>query len=139
MNLFVRGRLPGLNELLAGSRNAKGGWNAYNEQKQRWYGQIRLLCQAKRVETVGPGHFTFLFIEPDRRRDPDNVVAGGVKLLFDSLVGAGVMKGDSWAHVLGFCGFWAQDSGRVGCLVHHDPSQLVDRASMMVLLEKEVW
>jgi len=125
-----------LNDLLAGSRNHKGSWNAYNEQKRRWYGQIRLLCQAKRVETVGPGYFTFVFVEPDRRRDPDNVAAGGIKLLFDSLVGADVMKGDSWAHVLGFVSYWVHTPGKAGCLVHHGDA-LLTKDDALSLLEKE--
>lgn len=127
-----------MNELLAGSRNAKGSWNHYNALKQRYYGQIRTLCQAKGVPELGPGHWTFLFIEPDRRRDPDNICSGGIKLLFDSFVGAGVMKGDSWAHVLGFRGFWGLSSGRAGCLVHFDEARTLEREGIWALFEKEV-
>lgn len=134
MILWVPGRLPGLNELLAGKASQNGSWNRYNQLKQQWYGQIKLLCHANRVESVGPGYFSFLFAEPDRRRDPDNIVSGGVKLLFDSMVGAGVLKGDSWSHVLGYVGYWGQFSGRVGCLVHWDAERLWSRESMEALL-----
>jgi len=134
--LWVPGRLPGLNELLAGKASQNGSWNRYNQLKQQWYGQIRMLCQAKRVAEIGPGYFSFLFCEPDRRRDPDNVVAGGVKLLFDSLVGAGVMAGDSWNHVLGFVGYWRHTPGKAGCLVRHGEALLTKEAAL-AFLEKE--
>lgn len=136
MNLLVNGRLPGLNELLAGKSSQNGSWNRYNQLKAQWYGQIKLLCQAKLVESVGPGYFTFLFSEPERRRDPDNVVAGGVKLLFDSLVGAGVMAGDSWVHVLGFVGYWQHTPGKASCLVHHGDA-ILTKDAILALLDKE--
>ena len=136
MILRIPGRLPGLNELLAGKASQKNGWNAYNALKQRWYGQIRMLAQAARIEAIGPGYFTLVFSEPDRRRDPDNLAGGGIKLIFDSLVGAGVMKGDSWAHVLGFVSYWVHTPGEAGCLVHHGDA-LLTKDDALSLLEKE--
>lgn len=138
MNVWIPGRLPGLNELLSSKSSQQGNWNAYNDTKRRWYGLIKLLAQANRLEPVGPGYWTFLFCEENRRRDPDNVVSGGVKLLFDSLVGAGVMKGDSWAHVLGYVGYWGQFSGRVGCLVHFDAERVWSKGSMEAILDLKV-
>ena len=102
--MWVPGRLPGLNELLREKANVHGRWNGYNEIKCQWYGQIQLLARAKQVDRQGPGFATFLFVEPNAKRDPDNIVAGGVKLLLDSLVGSGVLLGDGWTHVLGFVG-----------------------------------
>jgi len=135
--LWLPGRFPGLNDLLGAKSSQKGNWNAYADLKRRHYGQIKLLCQAKRVEPVGPGYFTFLFIESDRRRDPDNIAAGGIKLIFDSLVGADVMKGDSWAHVLGFVAYW-QVGARPGCLVNFTPDGLVEKGAMLLKLEREI-
>ena len=134
MDLWLVGRFPGLNELLGAKSSQKGSWNAYNDLKRRHYGQIKLLCQAQRIDPVGPGYFSLLFCEPDRRRDPDNLAAGGIKLIFDSLVGAGVMKGDSWTHVLGFVSYW-KVSSRVGCMLHWDAERLWSRESMEALLD----
>lgn len=136
MILRVFGRLPGLNELLAGSRNAKGSWNQYNALKAQWYGQIKLLLQAKGVRPVGPGYFTFLFVEPNKKRDPDNLTAGGIKLLLDSLVGAEVLAGDGWSSVLGFVSYW-QVGEKPGCLIVWDERQTLSKPAMQGTLEKE--
>ncbi len=127
--------MPGLNELLAGSRNAKGSWNAYNQLKAKWMGQIRL--QARSEKPVGPAFFTFLFVEPDRRRDPDNLTSAGIKLIFDSLVEAEVLAGDGWAHVLGFTSYW-QTGDSPGCLVKWDDRQVFSKPAMQGALENRL-
>lgn len=127
--------MPGLNEMLAGNR-ASGRWNSYNEVKCVWYGQIKVLVLALGVASHGPGFATMLFCEPNRKRDPDNLVSGGAKILLDSLVGCEVLPGDDWNSNLGFIGFWQHTPGRAGCLFHWD-DELISRASMLELLEKE--
>jgi hypothetical protein len=134
--LFVRGRLPGLNELLNLKGTVNGSWNGYNSLKCKWYGQIALLARARGIQPQPAGFMTFLFVEPDRRRDPDNLVAGGAKLLFDSLVGADVLPGDGWLHNLGFVGFWICSPARAGCLLHWG-DELMSKDAMVALLEKE--
>lgn len=136
--LWVPGRLPGLNDLLGAKSTQRGAWNAYNSLKQQWSGQIKTLCALKRIDSVGPGCFTFMFVEPTRRRDPDNLVSGGVKLIFDALVSAEVLSGDGWDQVLGFCGYWIHEKDRAGCLVHHDPWHTPSKDQMLVELEKEL-
>lgn len=137
MKLWIPGRLPSLNKLLDAKSTQKGNWNSYNDLKCQWFGQIRLLIVAKRVQPVGPGYFTFLFCEPDMRRDPDNVAAGGVKLLFDSFVGAEVMAGDGWKHVLGFTAHWTHTPGKAGCYVEFSEDRLLSKAEMLANIQKE--
>lgn len=127
--------MPGLNDLLAGSRNAKGSWNAYNAVKQKWSASIQLLVRARGVRATGPAFFTFLFVEPDKRRDPDNLTAAGIKLIFDSLVGSEVLEGDGWQHVLGFTSYW-QVGSKPGCLVTWDDRQVFSKPAVQGLLEK---
>ena len=43
----------------------------------------------------------FDWIEPDKRRDMDNISAGK-KFILDALVWAGVLQDDSWKCVVGF-------------------------------------
>jgi hypothetical protein len=78
-----------------------------------------------------------LYVEPNRKRDPDNIVAGGTKLLLDSLVGAGVLRGDGWSDNLGFIGYWAYRASREGCLVHWG-EEILTKQAMEALLEKEL-
>ncbi len=135
LTLWIAGRLPGLNEMLAGNR-ASGRWNSYNEVKCMWYGQIKLLALARGLTMQVPGQATLLFCEPNRKRDPDNVVAGGAKILLDSLVGCEVLPGDDWTAVLGLHGFWHHTPGRAGCLFHWG-DELLSKPEMLRLLEKE--
>lgn len=137
MILWIPSRLPGLNELLNAKGTVRGAWNGYNEQKCMWYGRVKLLCLARGIGIQPPGFLTMLYLEKDRRRDPDNVVAGGTKLLLDSLVGAGVLRGDGWDDNLGFIGFWTCRKGREGCLVHWG-DELLTKQAMEALLEKEI-
>lgn len=129
--------MPGLNDLLSAKSTQRGQWNSYNEQKQKWASSIRVLVAARRILPIGPAYFSFLFIEPTKRRDPDNIVAGGVKLILDSLVGAEVLEGDGWGSVLGLASYWIHEPDRAGCLVHADPWHTPRKDSMIELLEKE--
>lgn len=137
MILWVPGRLPGLNELLSAKSSRQGNWSSYNAIKAKYYGHMKALVAKNGVRPVGPGHWTFLFIESDRRRDPDNIAAGGVKILFDALVGADVIAGDGWAHVLGYVSHW-QVGNKPGCLVQWDERQVWSKPAMAVALEKEL-
>lgn len=137
MLLWIASRLPGLNDLLNAKGTVRGQWNGYNAQKCVWYGQIKTLCNAKGIGLQDPGYLTLLFVEPNKRRDPDNVVAGGTKLVLDSLVGAGVLRGDGWDDNLGFIGYWIFLGGRAGCLVHWG-GELLTKDAMSALLEKEL-
>lgn len=137
MLLWVPSRLPGLNDLLNAKGTIRGQWNGYNAQKCIWYGQVALLCRAKGIQRQEPGFGTFLFAEPNTKRDPDNIVAGGVKLLLDSLVGADVLPGDGWRDNLGFAGYWTHRPSRPGCLVHWG-SEILTKDAMLALLEKEL-
>lgn len=40
------------------------------------------------------------WVEPGKRRDPDNIRAG-VKFILDALVAEGALPGDGWRHVHG--------------------------------------
>jgi hypothetical protein len=137
LRLWVPSRLPGLNELLSSKSTRHGNWSAYNDVKQRWFGQIKLLARSKDIRAVGPGYFSFLFVEPDKRRDPDNVAAGGIKILLDALVGAEVLAGDGWQHILGFVSYW-QVGDKPGCLIQWDERQTWSKPAMQGALEKEL-
>lgn len=137
MLIWIPSRLPSLNDLLDAKGTVRGQWNKYNQQKSVWFGQVKGLCLARNVGAQDPGYGTFLFVEPNQKRDPDNIVAGGVKLLFDSFVGAGVLAGDGWRDNLGFVGYWTCKTARAGCLVHWGP-ELLTKETMLSLLEKEL-
>jgi Holliday junction resolvase RusA-like endonuclease len=82
--------LPGFNELR--------GMNpfAYNKCKQRWGGVVKLSAQAAGIQPVTtPTRFSFHFLEPHARRDPDGIAAGALKITLDALTRAGFIPDDS--------------------------------------------
>jgi len=52
---------------------------------------------------------TYLWVEPNRKRDKDNI-AFAKKFIQDALVSAGVLQGDGWKHIEGFTDFFEVDS-----------------------------
>ena len=44
----------------------------------------------------------YLWVEPNRRRDLDNISSFGRKVIQDALVDTGVLKDDGWKYVVGF-------------------------------------
>lgn len=68
-----------------------------------------------------PVRFDFVWFEASRRRDLDNVAAGGRKLALDSLVKAGVLQGDGWAHVTGWSDAFALRPSKPGVSITIHP------------------
>ncbi len=102
ITLWIPGLLPGLNELFDAAKSGHGRGNAYSRLKKKWTNDIALLAKAKRTRYLEPVHINFEWREPNRRRDPDNFVAGGRKLVLDGLVRSGMLNGDGWAHISGW-------------------------------------
>ena len=98
--LIIKGRLPGLNEIITANRSSK-----YEAAKQKkdvegmigWY----IREQLKGVKIDKPVKLTHWFYEPSKRRDKDNIVAGK-KFIWDSLVRCGVLKNDGWNEIEDF-------------------------------------
>lgn len=111
--MLMPGPLPGLNELLAAAkRRARNGWNGYAAIRRRW-GRVLVA----RLRLAAPPRFRrawvrFTWIEPGRRRDPDNVAAGGRKLLLDAFVQAGVLPDDGWRAIAGWTDRFVVRPGR---------------------------
>jgi len=95
----IPGRLPGLNEMI---RSARGNKYAAAKEKKRsddwcaWYAKQARLPAIKKPVLV-----SFIWMEPDARRDVDNIAAGA-KFILDALVHLGVLQNDSqkWVHGL---------------------------------------
>jgi Holliday junction resolvase RusA-like endonuclease len=119
----VIGRLPGLNELIAAAKLRYRGKNvAYGKLKAEYEQQVFwAIKQAKVKRIVRPVFITFVWVETNRRRDPDNIAAGGRKIILDALVQAGVLKNDGWSQI----GGW------------RDQFRIAKNANISVTLEEE--
>ncbi len=96
--------MPGMNEIIA---LAKRSHYSYNAEKRKWAKVIQLYALEQGFQPITePAFFEFEHLEPNRRRDPDNLAGGAQKLAFDALQDAGLLRNDGWEHVLGISHTW---------------------------------
>lgn len=107
--LTIPGILPGLNEYIDAERGHKGKYKAASmkKQAQNVIGYM-IKTQLRGVRFDRPVVIHYLWIEPSRRRDKDNI-AFAKKFIQDSLVEAGVLKNDGWANIEHFTDDFAVD------------------------------
>lgn len=120
--LWIPGPLPGLNEILEAAKGAGGSGARYARLKKQWTETVAWLAvKARFVPLSAPAHFAFTWRERDRRRNPDNIAAGGRKLVFDGLVLAKKMRNDGWGEIAGWSDAFevVQDSPGVRLVVVH--------------------
>lgn len=118
-HLFIGGPLPGMNELIE-SAKAGGRGMGYAKLKKVWTENVWALAKVAQLKPiVGRAKLHFHWIERDKRRDPDNIAAGGRKLILDGLVMAGVLEGDGWRFVDTWSDSFTTAPGQYGpgCLV----------------------
>lgn len=87
-------------------RHGKVAGTAYSQLKRDYAERVILCARTQRFQKIESGYFTYVFYEQDRRRDPSNVAAGGIKIVEDALRVAGLLTNDGWKHVLGFVAYW---------------------------------
>lgn len=139
--LWVRGRLPGLNEIIdaRGRRSAtEYRWDGYNALKKRWADQIVLAARQQDFKATKGGRFTYLFVEPNQRRDPSNIAGGGIKIIEDALVGAELLPNDGWKCIATIRPYWTVRPEAVGALVVVDPKRALKFEEMIELAER-IW
>jgi len=95
--LTIRG-LPTHNEFIAANNK-----NRYAGAKMKKTFTELVAWEAKNQlkPILGQCEYMFIWYEPNKKRDPDNV-AFAKKFLMDGLVLAGIIKNDGWANVGGF-------------------------------------
>lgn len=98
MKFEIPGRLPGLNEIIDAAKQGKGRYQPYALMKEKYTEMITWL--AKKLPTYERVALIITWHEPDRRRDPDNIMAGQ-KFILDALVQAGVIPNDSQKYIQG--------------------------------------
>jgi Holliday junction resolvase RusA-like endonuclease len=95
VKLEIPGRLPGLNEIIDA---AKDHFGAYARMKDEYTTMVAWL--AKKLPKYEKVALIITWYEPDRRRDPDNIMAGQ-KFILDGLVVAGTIPNDNQRHIQG--------------------------------------
>lgn len=98
MKFEIPGRLPGLNEIIDAAKQGKGRYQPYALMKEKYTEMITWL--AKKLPTYERVALIITWHEPDRRRDPDNIMTGQ-KFILDGLVQAGTIPNDGQRHIQG--------------------------------------
>ena len=95
--LTIPGLLPGLNEYIDAERSYKGKYKAASmkRQAQNVIGYM-IRTQLRGVRFTRPVVIRYLWVEPSRRRDKDNI-AFAKKFIQDALVETGVLRNDGWS------------------------------------------
>ena len=107
--LTIPGLLPGLNEYIDAERAVKGKYKAaaMKKQAENVIGYM-VKTQLRGVHFDRPVAIRYLWIEPNRRRDKDNI-AFAKKFIQDSLVHCGVLDNDGWGQIEHFTDDFAVD------------------------------
>lgn len=98
-SFWIPGQLPGMNDMTA--KRGRGRGFAYADAKQKWTNDIAMLARSARVPHFDRVHITYRWVEPNRKRDPDNIAAGH-KHINDGLVLAKVLDNDGWKQISGW-------------------------------------
>ena len=100
----IHGTLPGLNDYLKAERKRSGKFNCGNEMKQKCQSVISAVIQSEfnRLQIRRPVTIHYIFYEPTKRRDLDNISATAHKFVQDALVSCGVLQDDGWNEIRGF-------------------------------------
>lgn len=98
--LTIQGTLPGLNSYIDAERNHR---QRAADLKRRTESAIGLIARTQlgSVNIKSPVKMHYRWIEPNRRRDKDNI-AFARKFVQDALVRAGYLKNDGWSDIAGF-------------------------------------
>lgn len=111
MALFiVPGRLPGLNEYTTACRTNphKGAKMKREAQERVEYAIIHAQHSGELPRRFRPPIWIeYMFYEPNKRRDKDNIASFAHKVIQDALVHLGLLDNDGWGDVQG----WQDDFG----------------------------
>lgn len=98
--LTIEGTLPSLNEYIAAERT-----NRHIAAKMKREMQDRIIAHIREDglrRIYEPVFIRYLYFEPSRRRDKDNISAIAHKFVQDALVEAGILENDGWKQIKGF-------------------------------------
>jgi hypothetical protein len=97
--LTIQGCLPNLNDIIDASKHTR--WTYDTLKKNTEYIILAACFSGKtRLQPMPYAYISCDWVEPNMKRDPDNICAG-LKFVLDTLVYKKILPGDGWAHVLG--------------------------------------
>ncbi len=104
--MIIPGRFPSLNDYIAAERRNRHIAAKMKRDETKRVADIAANSDMPTFQK--PVHVYFTWVEPNRRRDIDNI-AFAHKFILDGLVDAGVLNGDSQKYVTGFVDLFRVD------------------------------
>lgn len=97
--LFLPYQFPSLNEYISAMNRNR---HIANKMKQEWTERVAWEAKAQKIVPYQtPVALSFTWLEPNAKRDPDNIIFAK-KFILDGLVTAGVLPNDTQKWVRGF-------------------------------------
>jgi hypothetical protein len=106
-----------MNNILSAASMRRGKWSAYARMKVSQEDAIVAAIRAAKIQPVARARFVFTWVEPNMRRDKDNIVAAR-KFILDALVAAGILQDDGWPEVVGWTDHFQVDRLEPGVRVY---------------------
>ena len=107
--LTIKGTLPGLNQYQYACRShfSKGA-----KMKKQYIALVSayIFQQLKGVHIAKKVKIEYLWYEPNKKRDLDNISSFGRKVIQDALVDNHILENDGWNNVVGFSDTFFIDS-----------------------------
>lgn len=112
-DFVVWGRLAGWNDL-----DRKHHWHKVYETKHKEMRRVMEAIVACRLKPFNePVSITITWIEPDYRRDPDNIASGGFKIILDALVKKGILPNDTRKWIKNVTNEFAEPCKKDPCVI----------------------
>lgn len=103
--VVIRMKLPGFNEIININRT-----NRYAAATMKKKIQTEISWFLSRLPRLDkPMKIHFLWVEPNARRDFDNICAGGRKFILDAMQESGKLPNDNRKYIVGFTDEFAVD------------------------------
>ena len=94
--IVIPGELPDLNQIIAESKNH---WGSYSSLKKANTQLVAFCTKQATKQKYKKIDLEITWYCKDKRKDKDNIMAGGLKMILDGLVDAGVIKNDGWSEI----------------------------------------
>lgn len=109
--------LPSLNEIIKSAGYDARSRKSFATLKRNYTRVVSIFIDQCRLKPIRKGFFKFEWVEKNRKRDKDNVAAGGRKIIFDALVKNGILLGDGWDFVDGWVDTFTTNKSGSGVVV----------------------
>jgi Holliday junction resolvase RusA-like endonuclease len=94
--IIIPGELPDLNQIIA---ETKGHWGNYSTLKKTNTQIVAYCAKQTTKQKYKKIDLDITWHCKNKRKDKDNIMAGGLKMILDGLVVAGVIKNDGWSEI----------------------------------------